>query len=103
MSLQQTLICPHCMSQVPRGAHVCRGCQAEVHYGAPRWVSILCAILSVIGGWWVVKAIHMLGLTHSATLWILFAVFALALKIWSGRLCKRFYADRTVFRRLYRS
>lgn len=28
------LTCPHCHNdEVPRGASVCRGCQAEVHYG----------------------------------------------------------------------
>lgn len=28
------LVCPHCHNdEVPRGALVCRGCHAEVHYG----------------------------------------------------------------------
>ncbi len=28
------LTCPHCHNdEVPRGASVCRGCHAEVHYG----------------------------------------------------------------------
>lgn len=27
------LICPHCHTEVPFGASVCTGCQAEVHYG----------------------------------------------------------------------
>ncbi|MEM5372845.1 hypothetical protein V4C53_43550 [Paraburkholderia azotifigens] len=28
-----TLTCPHCHSDVPRGASVCRGRQAEITYG----------------------------------------------------------------------
>ena len=27
------LNCPHCHTQIPYGASVCTGCQAEVHYG----------------------------------------------------------------------
>jgi hypothetical protein len=42
------LTCPHCHNNVPNGASVCRGCQAEVEYGAPGkwyiWLFIVCII-----------------------------------------------------------
>jgi uncharacterized protein YdhG (YjbR/CyaY superfamily) len=34
------LKCPHCHGDIPKGARVCRGCQAEVQYGAPWWANI---------------------------------------------------------------
>ena len=27
------ITCPHCFGEVPYGAKVCRGCQAEIEYG----------------------------------------------------------------------
>jgi len=42
-----TLTCPHCYAQVPRGATVCRGCKAEVHYGAGQTSFWVTAILGI--------------------------------------------------------
>ncbi|WP_232443575.1 hypothetical protein, partial [Burkholderia ubonensis] len=44
--IMSELICPHCHNRVPRGARVCRGCQAELHYGAH---PALYAIAVIIG------------------------------------------------------
>lgn len=40
--------CPHCRSEVPNGAKVCRGCQAEIEYGAPPFLYL---ILLAGAGW----------------------------------------------------
>ncbi|MCH7420023.1 hypothetical protein [Pseudomonas mosselii] len=98
-----TITCPHCMNQVPRGAHVCRGCHAEIHYGTPRWVVILCTILSVVGGWWAAKIVHTFITTNSTVLWVIFGIAFVMLALGSRKLCKRLYAERTIFRRFYRS
>jgi hypothetical protein len=47
------LECPHCFNQVPWGAKVCRGCQAEVEYGVPAAYGLLSIGLSVFGGYQV--------------------------------------------------
>jgi hypothetical protein len=44
------LICPHCHGNVSYGANVCRGCQAEVEYGTPRFVMVIVMIFSVFIG-----------------------------------------------------
>ncbi len=36
--------CPHCLSEIPYEANVCRGCQAEIKYGT-LWVYILLGFL----------------------------------------------------------
>lgn len=33
MNEEFIIVCPHCHSEIPRGASVCRGCQAEIKYG----------------------------------------------------------------------
>lgn len=90
------LMCPHCHNNVPHGASVCRGCQAEVEYGAPGkwyvWLFIACVfgggMLSskvppslreiAIGSWLV---------TFPAGAWLIF------------KSCK----DRVIFKRSYRT
>lgn len=44
------LQCPHCYGEVPRGATVCRGCHAEVEYGAPRWSYAVLILLAIVAG-----------------------------------------------------
>lgn len=42
--------CPHCYEIVPRGARVCKGCQAEIDYGTPSFIAMLSLIVSVVLG-----------------------------------------------------
>lgn len=54
----KTLLCPHCTSQVPASAHVCKHCGAEIVRGATRYerrlVGTAFAILAfVIIAWFV--------------------------------------------------
>lgn len=44
------LVCPHCHGNVSFGAKVCRGCQAEVEYGAPRWALLIVLAFAAIFG-----------------------------------------------------
>jgi hypothetical protein len=45
------ITCPHCFGEVPYGAKVCRGCQAEIEYGIPEWLFFIFLIFSVWVGW----------------------------------------------------
>lgn len=76
-------VCPHCRSIVPRGAHVCVGCQGEVVYGAtsdergrgalfgaiagvalsvyfqvPIYIGVVFVVSGLIGGGMVVDKMH---------------------------------------------
>ena len=42
------MICPHCRQDIPYGATVCWGCQAEVRYGIPSGSGCLVFIGSVV-------------------------------------------------------
>lgn len=82
--------CPHCHTQVPDGASVCRGCQAELQYGPPPGlvgativIPILIGIFSDTGNFG-----FFLGIAVAAA----GAIFL-----------KRKMKDRVVFRRRYRT
>ncbi len=85
--------CPHCHTNVPNGATVCTGCQAEVEYGAPRFavgvVAVASGLLGIQSATWT--SINLVG-------WI---VGLLAL-VAGGTLIAKLFAGRVVFRRYYR-
>lgn len=97
-----TVTCPHCMNHVPWGAHVCRGCQAEIHYGTPRIITGILAIVCLLAGWYAAKIVRLYVTENSTVLWIVFAVVFAALAFPCVKFCKRLFADRTMFKRLYR-
>jgi hypothetical protein len=94
--------CPHCMNQVPWGAHVCRGCQAEIQYGTPRAVTAFFGILCLILGWYAAKVVRLYITDHSIVLWTVFGIVFAASVSACTRFCRRRYAGNTVFRRFYR-
>lgn len=102
MTSNNTVTCPHCMNTVPRGAQVCRGCQAEIRYGTPQGVAIFFLILCVVTGWWGAKLVHDYISTNPAILWVVFGAFFLFCGFISRKICKRLYDGKTVFRRFYR-
>lgn len=102
MANNHTVICPHCLNEVPWGAQVCWGCQAEVSYGTPQGVAIFFLIICVVAGWWGAKLVHTFITTNSAVLWFVFGAIFLAAGLASRKLCKRLYSGKTVFRRFYR-
>lgn len=90
------LICPHCHNRVPRGARVCRGCQAELHYGAH---PALYAIAVIIGFYLMHKA-------GAAASHLPDIVKLGVLVITGGGLCyliNRAFRNRVIFKRRYRT
>jgi len=89
------LICPHCRTQVPRGATVCTGCQAEVKYGPANGLFGGALLVAAFVGF---KAGHLLsGVPYSG--------WATGLVVFGGlsMLINKVYSDRVVFNRVYRT
>lgn len=89
----ENLICPHCRSEVPRGATVCRGCQAEIEYGSPKEAAVLVMILAGAAGLYLGNTIY------SLVGWIAFVL----LLIFGVKFFRTAYKHRVVFKRVYRS
>ncbi|MDR5756159.1 hypothetical protein [Caballeronia sp. LZ035] len=88
------LTCPHCLYGVPRGAQVCRGCQAEVYYGLPKesgTVILLAAGLCVFLGWKFSDSV--------AVALILGLIVLVGLTVAGSRI----FADHVEFKRSYRT
>lgn len=60
--MESTMTCPHCHTEVPYGATVCRGCQAEVDYVPPGSVYVGSIIGALIVAWMVSRSLpHVLS------------------------------------------
>jgi len=83
--------CPHCYDEVPHGASVCRGCQAEISYGGPRYLSIVIFIVAALSG---AKVLEFTSPTVAFTaMVIIFAVGA--------ALTHKLFKNRVRFKRRY--
>ncbi|WP_445767442.1 hypothetical protein [Rheinheimera sp.] len=85
--------CPHCHGVVSHGAKVCRGCQAEVEYGAPPFLYGVLLILSILFGF---KAASFLPEFFG---WLTAIVCFVA----GAVVLNKFFKDRIKFKRLYRT
>lgn len=90
------LTCPHCHQTVPAGASVCRGCQAEITYGAPRHTFLIMAILSVLLGVWLAARLP-------ASLEFIAWGAGIGALIAGGALIQRVCRGRIRFHRIYRT
>lgn len=99
------LVCPHCRGTVPRGASVCRGCQAEIVYGEwPKYLNgmllIACVVLAATAGQLVAKIVPA---SLSLIVWIVvigtfFGSYFVAVRAIHPR-----FRDRVKFKRIYRT
>lgn len=90
------LTCPHCRSLVPRGATVCRGCQAELKYGPANGMFGGALLVAAVVG---IEVDKILPGALSIVGWIAgIAVFA-----GLSALVQKKYADRVIFKRIYRT
>jgi hypothetical protein len=87
------LFCPHCHTNVPHGARVCTGCQAEIEYGTPLAAFLIAFLASGFLGWKIGAA------TYPVLGWILFGVLLAGGWYVSWRIFK----DRINFKRIYRT
>jgi hypothetical protein len=90
------LVCPHCRNNVPRGATVCSGCQAEIEYGAPNAAFLVLLVVSAGLG---IKASGVVSDSLSFLGWgVGIGVF-----IAGAVLITNMFGDRVVFKRIYRT
>jgi hypothetical protein len=84
------------MGTVPRGASVCRGCGAEVEYGAPKWAYTVALVIGMIAG----------AQTYTSLpkdwFWIGIVV-GIAVFIGASRVAGKLFVKRIIFHRHYRS
>ena len=90
------LTCPHCLGSVPRGATVCRGCQAEIEYGASMFVLVMLLVFAIFMG---VLTASMLPEALSFVGWIV-GIGSLYV---GGKRIGEEYKDRVEFKRVYRT
>lgn len=90
------IVCPHCRGTVPRGATVCRGCQAEIEYGAPGAAFLVLLVVSVFVG---IKTASVVPESLSFLGWLV----GIAILIGGGVLLNNMFADRVNFKRIYRT
>lgn len=90
------LVCPHCRGTVPRGASVCRGCQAEIEYGTPSFAFLVAIIVSVVLGFKtsgvVPEGLSFLG-------WVVGIGCFIAANVLMGKV----FGNRVNFKRIYRT
>ncbi len=90
------LVCPHCHGEVPRGATVCRGCQAEIEYGSPPAAFLVIAIASAFLGFKtsgiVPESLHFLAWVIGIGAFVVGCV-----------LLNKMFGDRVIFKRNYRT
>jgi hypothetical protein len=91
--MADTLGCPHCHAEIPHGARVCRGCQAEVEYGPPRWAKIVALFAGVIAA---INLLNRWSLTVAAV-----GGVAVVLALYFAS--RKVFANRISVRRLYRT
>ncbi|PXW15502.1 hypothetical protein [Paraburkholderia caballeronis] len=89
------LQCPHCLTQVPRGAHVCTGCAAELHYGIPEKLLAVGLIAATIAGLYVGNGMNGGAVVGTIAGFMVFGgIYACLQKV---------FKDRVVFKRNYRT
>jgi len=86
-------VCPHCRTEVPSGATVCTGCQAEVEYGPPKEAFMALLVIAAMLGGWLGSA------TNSVVGWIVFAAVLVAGSVACFKVC----ANRVSFKRMYKT
>jgi hypothetical protein len=88
------IVCPHCLDNIPYGASVCRGCQAEVKYGQiPGFLIFLVFLASLfVGGKVTEIASGIVGLIFGLS--ILCGGLGLLMKKYAGQVTiKRYYLN----------
>lgn len=90
------MICPHCRTEVPHGAKVCRGCQAEIEYGTPNFVGFIILLLSILAGFKLHSLFENLWISIIASGMLFFVMmFISEVKLFPNRVnFKRIYKTR---------
>ncbi|CAM7676798.1 MULTISPECIES: hypothetical protein [Enterobacterales] len=94
MEEKKLIECPHCKSEIPHGANVCRGCQAEISYGPSGFSYAITLIVPIVCGYFLAKKVD-----AELLKWVLFFVAAVPLWWLLGKYLLVRKADRINFER----
>lgn len=92
--MDSTMICPHCRSEIPRGANVCRGCHAEIKYAAPGFFILVGVIAPIFAAAWLLDFFHIKNESLSWIIGLPIAIAGWGLFIF---LKNKFYPDHVRF------
>lgn len=94
-------VCPYCKSTAIRGDKVCRGCQAEIQYGAPSYailsVYVLAVIAALVAGNLISDAIS--SSLHTLAGWMAGAAIFVAVFAGGNHLLEKKLRNRIAFKR----
>jgi hypothetical protein len=103
LTTPSTVSCPHCLNDVPKGALVCRGCQAELTYGPPKMAEALSFLVPAFLAWLVVSFFEALIFDNSTILFIIFLAVFIPLLRKSRKFVNDKYKDSVYFNRHYKT
>ena len=103
MQNDRTVTCPHCLNNVPWGARVCRGCNAEITYGPPLIAQAIALLIPTIIAWSVIQFVDKYLISNDTLLAVVFLAIFIPIVIKTMKYCKNRYKDNTYFKRLYRN
>ncbi len=91
------ITCPHCRSEIPHGANVCRGCRAEIKYGTPKFFIWLGLLLPIVVGYFIARFLHLTVGADETVAYVVWGIVTLA--GWYGciRVCKRLFKNYVSF------
>ena len=94
MNNENMMVCPHCRSEIPHGANVCRGCQAEIKYGTPIFFILLGVAAPFFFAAWVSK---WLGIGAGVMEWVVIVPLTLVGWFLFFKLSQRMYSGKSRF------
>ncbi|ELW2866014.1 hypothetical protein ABVL22_004300 [Salmonella enterica] len=95
------ITCPHCRSEIPHGANVCRGCQAEISYGTSGFMMLVLLIGPLVIAGFLSSLLNAVGFSRLPNIKLIIEVCAcIVLWIYGIKWSRRKYKDRIRFERV---
>ncbi|ECH2288237.1 hypothetical protein FOE33_24415 [Salmonella enterica] len=95
------ITCPHCRSEIPHGANVCRGCQAEISYGTSGFMMLVLLICPLVIAAFLSSLLDAVGFSKLPNIKLTIEICAcIAMWIYGIKWSQRKYKDRIRFERV---
>ncbi|EEP7800063.1 hypothetical protein HCK70_002164 [Salmonella enterica] len=95
------ITCPHCRSEIPHGANVCRGCQAEISYGTSGFMMLVLLICPLVIAAFLSSLLDAVGFSKLPNIKLAIEICAcIAMWIYGIKWSQRKYKDRIRFERV---
>ena len=101
MADKKLITCPHCLSEIPHGANVCRGCRAEISYGTPGIMMLLLFIVPIIISVFISSALNSVGFSSLPKIKMIIEICAcIAMWFYAIKWSRKKYKERISFERI---